>query len=290
MDMLHIADLNQVWVEAAVYESEIPLLVPGQKAELELDYLPGENLEGEVAFIYPYLDKKAQANNVRLIFDNRAGTLKPDMSATVRIFAPAIEEALAVPSEAVLHSGTRDIVFVARGDGTFDPREVKAGIESDDGFVQIVSGLFDGERVVVSGQFLLDSESRTREAIAKMRAASKNKMEMTEQPPGAHEHDPAADMPPPPEKAGHVHDEMKTGIDISRLYTCPMHPEFLTTEPKASCPECGMALVPAKELDDKIDLDRAEFYTCPMHPEFLTTDPEGRCPECGMKLEKVKKQ
>jgi Cu(I)/Ag(I) efflux system membrane fusion protein len=175
MDLLHIADLSKVWVEASVYESEIPLLRPGQKAELELDFQPGTTLEGEVDFIYPYLDRKSRANSVRMIFKNPEGILKPDMSATVRIFAPAIDAALAVPAEAVLHSGTRDIVFVAKEGGTFEPREVKVGVESDEGFVQIISGLFDDEKVVVSGQFLLDSESRTREAIAKMRASSEGK-------------------------------------------------------------------------------------------------------------------
>lgn len=180
MDLLHIADLSKVWVEGTVYESEIPLLRLGQKAELELDHRPGYRLEGEVDFIYPYLDRKSRSNNVRLIFKNPEGILKPDMYATVRIVVPTIGSALAVPSEAVLHSGTRDIVFVARGEGTFEPREVKTGVESEDGFVQILSGLFDGEEVVVSGQFLLDSESRTREAIAKMRAAGAQKAQAME--------------------------------------------------------------------------------------------------------------
>jgi Cu(I)/Ag(I) efflux system membrane fusion protein len=299
-DVLHIADLSQIWVEAAVYESEIPLLRLRQKAELELDYQPQYKLQGEVDFIYPYLDRKSQANNVRLIFNNPEMILKPDMSATVRIFAPTISSSLAVPAEAVLHSGTRDIVFVSQGKGTFEPREVKTGIETDDGFIQVISGLFDGEQVVISGQFLLDSESRTREAIAKMRAASaqganETPMEMAPAEPGTKKPEqktggqeepmemPMAKSPGKPEK-------VKTKVDINKLYACPMHPDFLTTDPKASCPECGMAVVPAKELGDKVNLDKAEFYTCSMHPEFLTTDPNGSCPECGMKLEKVKKE
>jgi RND family efflux transporter MFP subunit len=303
MDLLHIADLSRVWVEAAVYESEIPLLRLRQKAELELDYRPEYKLEGEVDFIYPYLDQKAQANNVRLIFNNPDLVLKPDMYATVRIFAPTISASLAVPAEAVLHSGIRDVVFVSKGEGMFEPREVKTGVESDDGFVQVISGLFDGERVVVSGQFLLDSESRTREAIAKMRAASTKKsqespMEMgtskagtkvTEQKAGTHEAPMEMPMAKPPEKPDKSLEQLKLKVDINKLYACPMHPDFLTTDPKANCPECGMAVVPARQLGDKINLDKAEFYTCSMHPEFLTTDPNGSCPECGMKVEKVKK-
>jgi RND family efflux transporter MFP subunit len=281
MDLLHIADLSKIWVEAAVYESEIPLLRLKQRAELELDYQPEYKLEGEVDFIYPYLDRKSQANNVRLVFNNPDLVLKPDMFATVRISVPAAKDSLAVPAEAVLHSGTRDIVFVSKGKGTFEPREVKTGIESNDGFVQVISGLFDGEQVVISGQFLLDSESRTREAIAKMRAASAKK---------AQESPMEMPMPKSPEKTGPTVEQVKLKVDINKLYACPMHPDFLTTDPKASCPECGMAVVPAKELGDKINLDKAEFYTCSMHPEFLTTDPNGSCPECGMKLEKVKKE
>jgi Cu(I)/Ag(I) efflux system membrane fusion protein len=306
MDLLHIADLSRVWVEANVYESEIPLLRPGQRAEIELDYRPDYRLEGTVDFIYPYLDAKSQSNNVRLVFKNPDNVLKPDMYATVRIFAPPIEHALAVPGEAVLRSGTRDLVFVAKGQGTFEPREVKLGVESNDGFTQIVSGLLDGERVVVSGQFLLDSESRTREAIAKLRAASAEKgkeikMEMKKdtsvtggktekrknESPEAHKEMPAMKTPATTARPAEGKNQ---GIDIDSLYVCPMHPDFLTTDPKARCAECGMAVVPAAKLADKIDLSKAQFYTCSMHPEFLTTDPNGRCPECGMKLEKVEKK
>lgn len=288
MDLLHIADLSKVWVEAAVYESDIPLLRPGQKAELELDFRPGVRLEGKVDFIYPYLDRKSRANNVRLVFENSEGILKPDMYATVHIVVPTVEAALAVPSEAVLHSGTRDIVFVAKEGGTFEPREVKTGVESDDGFVQVVSGLLDGEKVVVSGQFLLDSESRTREAIAKMRAAGAQKAQASDHDMGTPEGPIEMPAPPPQEKSGQSHDQTELDLREYEFFACPMHPDFITTDPKAKCPECGMDVVPVKELGDKVHLDKAEFYTCPMHPEFLTTDPEGECPECGMKLEKVK--
>jgi rubrerythrin len=173
------------------------------------------------------------------------------------------------------------MVFVEREEGIFEPREVRTGLEGEDGYVPVISGLFPGEQVVVSGQFLLDSESRTREAIAKMRSSSEHK---------GHE--------------GHEHNKMDADVmddknfnqsagiepDPDLLYICPMCPEFVTTDPDASCPECGMDLVKLKDFEGKLDLESLEFYTCSMHPEFLTTDPEGRCPECGMKLEKVKKK
>ncbi|MGB8952019.1 MAG: efflux RND transporter periplasmic adaptor subunit [Candidatus Aminicenantales bacterium] len=220
MDLFHIADLSKVWVEAAIYESELSLVHQGQRAELELDHVKGQKLEGKVDFIYPYLDQKSQANNVRLVFNNPDLMLKPDMYATVRIYSQTVSQSLAVPSEAVIHSGKRDIVFVTKGDGKFEPREVKTGTESDDGFVQVISGLFDGEEVVVSGQFLLDSESRTREAIAKMRAATAQK----------------AQEPP-----------MELEKGKAEFYTCPMHPDFLTTDKNARCPECGMKLEKVKK-------------------------------------------
>ncbi len=275
MNLFHIADLSEIWVEASVYESELPLIEVGQKAELELDHVMGQKLEGKVDFIYPYLDQKSRANNVRLVFDNKNLLLKPDMYATVRITSHAASDSLAIPSEAVIHSGKRKIVFVTTGDGKFEPREVRIGVESDDGYIGIVSGLFDGEQVVVSGQFLLDSESQTREAIAKMRAAQAQRSQeasIEEVKGSAESH----------ETVEHSHDIQE------HLYACPMHPEFITSDPNAKCPECGMNVVKAEELGDKVDLEKAEFYTCPMHPDFLTTDKNARCPECGMKLEKRK--
>lgn len=224
MDLFHIANLDKIWVEAAVYETELPLVKRGQKADLELDHIEGKIFEGKVDFIYPYLDRKSRANNVRLVFLNPNLELKPDMFATVRIHAPVAVDSQAVPAEAIIHSGKRQIVFVTQGDGKFEPREVKTGTESDDGYVQVISGLLDGEQVVVSGQFLLDSESRTREAIAKMRAVQSQRMEASSQ-------------------------TEKTGEDYPlNLYACPMHPEFLTTDPEGRCPECGMKLEKARKV------------------------------------------
>ena len=284
MDLFHIADLSKVWVEASVYESDLPYIKKGQRTELELDHMPGERLEGTVDFIYPYLDKKARVNNVRMVFNNTNYSLKPDMFATVRIYAQVADDSMAVPTESIIYSGPRNIVFVTNGDGKFEPREVKIGAESDDGFTQVISGLFADEMVVVSGQFLLDSESQTREAIAKMRAAQSQRTldaqlegEVEQEHAGMAEYTHTAGVP-----------EMLTW-DPEKFYTCPMHPDFITTDPEARCPDCGMKLIPVTEMEDKVDLENAEFYTCPMHPGFLTIDPDGRCPDCGMKLEKVKK-
>lgn len=304
MDLFHIADLSKIWIEASVYESELPFIKVGQKAELELDHIMGEKLEGKIDFIYPYLDKKSRANNVRFVFNNSEYLLKPDMYVTVRIYSHAADDSLAVPSEAVIHSGKRKIVFVTKDGGKFEPREVKIGTESDDGFIEILAGLFDGEKVVVSGQFLLDSESQTREAIAKMRAAQAQSKKSSTSPdekgmehthevePGtdSHEGHSEAEKPATAEHSHEGQEQDKPAIDAGRLYACSMHPEFITSDPNAKCPECEMNVVIVEELGDKVDLEKAEFYTCSMHPEFLTTDSKGKCPECGMKLEKEKKK
>ncbi len=289
MDLFHIADLSKVWVEASVYEGDLASINEGQRAELELDQIQGFQLEGKVDFIYPYLDKKSRANNIRLVFDNPGQILKPEMYATVRIFNKSAEQVMAIPTEAVIHSGKRKIVFVTKGDGKFEPREVKLGTESDDGYVEIVSGLFLDEKIVVSGQFLLDSESQTREAIAKMRARQKQSTS-SDTPADSHEGQTESEMPAVMEHSHEEHQHDMVSISADKLFACPMHPEFITSDANAKCPECGMNVVPAKELGDELKLEEAEFYTCPMHPEFITTDPDAQCPECGMKLEKVKKK
>jgi Cu(I)/Ag(I) efflux system membrane fusion protein/cobalt-zinc-cadmium efflux system membrane fusion protein len=296
--LLHLAALDKVWVEATVYESEFSLLREGQKAVIKLDHLPDVTLQGRVAFIYPFLDSSARAGRVRLVFNNPDYILKPGMDTVVTIQAAISQSSLAVPSEAVIRSGTRNIIFVAHDDGKFEPREVKIGFETDDGYLQVLSGLLENEEIVVSGQFLLDSESRTREAIAKLRAQQKAK----KSPPKPFAEEKISSTPPEKKKTkstkvssqpvktrpkGSPPEKAQAPNILDKLYTCSMHPEFLTTNPEARCPECGMKLIPALQIKEKIHLEAAEFYTCEMHPEFLTTNPDARCPECGMKLKKV---
>ncbi len=178
-----IADLSKVWVEATIYESEFSFLTVGQTALLNLDFIDNSVFEGEVDFIYPYLDPKTGAANVRLKFDNPDLILKPNMHVTVNIVSHISDNALTVPREAVIRTGVRNIIFVEIEKGQFEPREVRLGAESNDGVVQILGGVLAGDKVVTSGQFLLDSESQTREAIQKMIASKSQptndlKMEM----------------------------------------------------------------------------------------------------------------
>jgi YHS domain-containing protein len=165
--LYRIAGLSTVWVYVSIYEFEFPWVKEGQQARMELPYFPGQTFTGTVDFIYPYLDPKSRDRQVRLIFDNPGLELVPDMYATVYIEATLAEEAVLVPAEAVLDTGTRQVVFVAKGKGKFDPRDVRVGVESRDGR-EVLNGLMPGEIVVTSGQFLLDSESKIKEAIQKM--------------------------------------------------------------------------------------------------------------------------
>ena len=163
-----IADLSTVWVDVDIYEYELPWVRKGMPAIMELPYVPGSHFNGKVLFVYPYLDVKSRTARLRLAFENPTDELKPGMYATILLKSELPGETLAIPDEAVIDSGTRKIVFVSRGKGKFEPRDVQLGVEGDDYQVQVLKGLTEGERIVVSGQFMLDSESRLHEAIQKM--------------------------------------------------------------------------------------------------------------------------
>ncbi len=153
-----IADLSTIWVQADVYEYELLFLQVGQSAQLTLDAIPGETFSGHVTYIYPYLNKESRTVQVRLEFPNPHVLLKPDMYGTTIIEIDRGQR-LAIPDQAVLDSGLRHIVYVAKEKGIFEPREVTLGAAVDS-FIEVTHGLKEGEHIVTSGTFLLDSESR----------------------------------------------------------------------------------------------------------------------------------
>jgi len=181
MKLYTIADLSRVWVMVSFYEYELPFLKLGQEAEMTLPYEPGVTYNGRITFIYPYLSGKTRTVRVRMEFENPGLKLKPDMYADVVVKSKLSGDAILVPTEAVIRTGVRNIVITALGGGKFLPKEVKLGPEGE-GFVQVLSGLKEGDTAVVSGQFLIDSESNLREAINKMLATKKaaKKMDMKE--------------------------------------------------------------------------------------------------------------
>lgn len=169
-ELLQISDLSRVWVNADIYEFELPWVRVGQVARVELPSAPDRVLEGKITFIYPYLQNETRTVKARIEFPNPGLELKPEMFANVLIDTAPVVDALAIPDHAVLRSGKGQTVFVALGEGKFEPRSVQTGVTNDEGLVQIVSGLKEGEQVVTSAQFMLDSESKLREAIQKMLA------------------------------------------------------------------------------------------------------------------------
>jgi len=166
-ELYMMADLARVWVFADIYEDELPWVQVGDHVMMELTGIPGKTFNGQLTYIYPYAESKTRTIKVRLEFDNPELQLKPDMYANVTIHARTQQDAVVIPSEAVVRSGIRDQVFVARGRGKFEPREVSLGLSSG-GLVQVLGGVEPGEEVVTSSQFLIDSESKLNESTAKM--------------------------------------------------------------------------------------------------------------------------
>ena len=169
--LYRIADFGRVWVLADFYEFQLPYIAKGQRATVSLPYLPGKSFEAVVDYIYPYLDEKTRQVRVRLELRNRGGLLKPGMFADVELEQSAGGDAVLAPREAVLDTGARRVAIVKAGEGRFESRDVETGREAAGGMVEILSGLQPGDMVVVSGQFLLDSESRLRESLAKLTGA-----------------------------------------------------------------------------------------------------------------------
>ncbi|MAK42648.1 MULTISPECIES: efflux RND transporter periplasmic adaptor subunit [unclassified Spongiibacter] len=166
-ELYMMVDLSQVWVYADVYEYELPWVKVGDEVEMTLASVPGKTFTGSLDYIYPYAEPTTRTTKVRLVFDNSELLLRPDMFAEVSIQSDAQNNAVVIPAESVIRSGGRTQVFVVRAPGKFEPRLVELGIESN-GQVAVLSGVDAGEEVVTSAQFLVDSESKLREATAKM--------------------------------------------------------------------------------------------------------------------------
>jgi Cu(I)/Ag(I) efflux system membrane fusion protein len=166
MELYTVTDLSRVWVLLDVYEYEMPNVQIGTPVQMRLTAYPGKVFSGPVAYIYPYLDAKTRTNKVRVELDNPDLRLKPEMYATAEI-PVSLNARLAVPEEAVLDSGAKQIVFVSLGDGRFEPRVVRLGRHADD-YVEVLDGLTEDEQVVVAANFMVDSESQLKAALEAM--------------------------------------------------------------------------------------------------------------------------
>ena len=242
MKLYRLADLSIVWVQSQIYEQDLALVQVGQEAEVSLSYLPDRKFSGRVTYIYPTVDEKTRTAKVRMEFHNPGFFLKPGMFATVELRAELKPDALLVPDSAVLRSGEKNTVFVALDGGHFEPREVKLGPRSDNNSFEVISGLKEGERVVTSGQFMLDSESQLREAIQKMlKPAAPAAPTQTPALP-QNTSVPVQATPVPENQTQPKEYVCPTG------YACPM-PEHMTIRYNhgGKCPICSMTLIPAPE-------------------------------------------
>jgi Cu(I)/Ag(I) efflux system membrane fusion protein len=162
-DVLYrIAGLDRIWIDAEVYESELPSVAKGQEAEVTLPYLPGKKFRGRVSFVYPYLEDRTRTGRIRVELPNPRLELKPDMYANVELVRE-LGEKLVVPEEAVLYTGPRRLVFLDLGEGRLRPQEIEIGAKSGDDY-EVLSGLKEGDVVVTSGNFLVAAESRLKSA------------------------------------------------------------------------------------------------------------------------------
>lgn len=220
MRLYRVADLDTVWVIAQVYEQDIPFLKLKQEAVVKAASLPGREFRGKIAYIYPTLDEKTRTVKVRLEFENKGYFLKPGLFVSMKIHSSLNDSAVLVSDSAILRSGTKNTVFIALDDGRFEARTVELGVQAENGMNQVVRGVSAGERIVTSGQFLLDSESQLREAIEKMKGSTFSVA--------------SNEMAIPTNKAS-----------AKQLYTCPMDPDVLSDKP-GKCPKCEMDLVPVK--------------------------------------------
>lgn len=167
--LMQLSGFASVWVTAEVFEKQADWVGIGDAAELRLSALPGKVFKGKVDFVAPDLDAMTRTQQVRLRFDNPGELLKPGMFADARIFASPIQDAVSIPTEALIRTAEGERVVVALSGGLFDVLSVAAGIESGDR-VQILSGLKPGQHVVTSGQFLLDSEENLRGGLERLSA------------------------------------------------------------------------------------------------------------------------
>lgn len=223
--LLRLADLSTVWILAQLYEQDLPFVHDGQPATVRLTYGATRDYPATVDMVVPQVEAQTRTATARLVLANPGETLRPGMFAEVRLTAELAADAVLVPDLAVLRSGERTTVFLALPDGGFEPREITLGARSEGNFYQVLSGLAAGERVVTSGQFMLDSESQLREAIQKMLKSA--------------EGTPAANAPAAPAASAPAN-----GRKLLRYQSSMMPAETSPTPAKDSM---GMEMVPVYE-------------------------------------------
>ena len=225
-ELYAIADLSNVWVIADIYEFEAADIKLGQTATVTLSSYPGREFNGKITYIYPQVDNTTRTLKIRVELANKNFALKPDMYADV-VLNMSYGRSLVVPQEAVMDSGSEQLVYVSLNDGYFEPRKVQLGAKVDNKFI-VLGGLNEGERVVTSGNFLVDSESKLKSASGGMGM------------PGM---DHGGGSKPKEESAPKADHSQHTGERKILFWYDPMHPAYKSDKP-GKAPDCGMDLVP----------------------------------------------
>ena len=264
MALYKIADLSTVWGLAQIYQYELPWIKLGDKVDLQLSYIPGKTFQGRITYIYPYLDTDAKTVQVRIEIHNSSNyEFKPGMFADADIKSPITLETVAVPNQAIIHTGTRDVAIIALGNGYFEPRTVVLGVRGDSGYVQVLKGINPGDEVVTSSQFLIDSESN-------LNAALNN---MTLPDTSANSNPPAQNNSSENKSEGKTKKEESKKDDMSGMNMGGNH----------STPVAYKGVIDVASIDDNMD---GKVYQCPMDFNVLSDKP-GVDPKCGMKLQEV---
>lgn len=254
MPLLKIANLSTLWLMADIYEYELSKVKVGSKASITFNFLPGKIYEGKVSFIYPTLDPKARTVKIRIELNNR-GELKPSMFANITIDGEDLGKRPVVPENAAIRSGIKDIVILSLGNGKFKPQQVQLGGYAD-GYYQVLEGLSEGNTIVTSAQFLIDSESNLKAAISQFQTTGHDHSTLTQSQDEKNEMG--------KEKKSEVEDstEMKMeGHD---------HPSSIVHE----------RVIDVESIDKNND---GKLWECPMDWNVIS-DESGRCPVCNMRL------
>jgi membrane fusion protein, copper/silver efflux system len=261
MRLYRIAALDEVWIEADVYESDLLAVRVGQPASVSLDYLPGRTYSAKVAYIYPALDPMARTARVRLVLGNEKRELRPGMYASVSLVSD-MGRRVQVPASAVVYTGPRRLVFVDVEEGRFRPQEVRLGTEAN-GMFEVLSGLAPGERVATSGVFLIAAEARITTAA--------RYWDKADDPVGM----PPATVPDPTPSEG-----------ASSPRPRPVEPASASPAPAPLHSPSAPRAQPRTAVEERASKPSSPdpVFTCPMHPEVRRRAP-GKCPKCGMTLE-----
>jgi RND family efflux transporter MFP subunit len=263
MSLYRIADLSTVWVIANVYQNDLPYVKIGMEASIEFQSQPGMIYSGKVQFIAPVFDQNTKTAQVRIEVKNSDGfDLKPDMFANVIIHSKAPVQSITVSEQSVIHTGTRTLVVVDIGNGYYKPLDVQLGLSAN-GYVQIVKGIEEGQSIVTSSQFLIDSESNLRAAVSKMSSSDSTGKVEKEQHKGHNM--PSMKMESMP------NDTSEMQMDAMEKDTAKQSVQEKTGLNKSS---------EKSHSENKNDVKVK--YICPMKCEV--SDKPGKCSVCGMEL------